>query len=71
MADEFEFYVDLGAMSDAKAELVTTAMNNGHDCDHPLTAHTGTQDTFPWLICARNVEVSPGVYRRCGCQTLS
>lgn len=23
------------------------------ECGHPLTAHTGTQGTFPWRKCAR------------------
>ena len=23
-----------------------------HDCEHPLTAHTGTEATWPWKVCA-------------------
>lgn len=29
-------------------------------CGHPLSAHTGTADTWPYLVCART---------ECGCQT--
>lgn len=34
---------------------------NCAECGHPLTAHTGTADTWPWKICA---------HLDCGCQLL-
>ena len=61
--EDGRWFLDLGAMSDAKEDLVSSAKRPGqHDCDHPLTAHTGTAATYPWKICA---------HRPCGCQILA
>jgi hypothetical protein len=46
-----EKFFDLGAMSDAKEDAIREAAVQ-HDCDHPVTAHTGTDDTWPYLFCA-------------------
>lgn len=62
--------VDLGAMSAAKEDLVSSVMDTSqHDCEHPLTAHTGTEDTYPWKICARYIDRG-GEWVTCGCQIL-
>jgi hypothetical protein len=54
--------VDLGAMSAEKEKLVVGVdSHNDHDCEHPLTSHTGTEATYPWKICA---------HVPCGCQIL-
>lgn len=42
------------------------------ECKHPLTAHTDTEQTFPYAICARAVVGSmiggKAQYTRCGCR---
>jgi hypothetical protein len=56
----YEFALDLAAMSNEKDAAVASGKGE-HDCEHPLTCHTGTEATFPWRICAR---------KGCGCQVL-
>jgi hypothetical protein len=57
-----DMFFDLGAMSDAKEDLVKAAMKPiEHDCTHPLTSHTGTEATWPWKVCA---------HRPCPCKIL-
>lgn len=58
--DVQRFMFDLGAMSDEKNAAISNAMQE-HDCDHPLSSHTGTDVTFSWRICA---------HPECGCQIL-
>jgi hypothetical protein len=59
----YEFGLDLGRMSDEKVKIVEQHMKAGdHDCDHPLSGHTGTEATWPWLLCA---------HVPCPCQILS
>lgn len=42
------------------------------ECGHPLTAHTSTDDSFPYAICARvvnvTVERNHPMYERCSCK---
>lgn len=58
-----EYYFDLGKMSDEKFDLIEPLMKDEeHDCDHPLTAHTGTDGTWPFKVCAR---------AGCDCQILA
>jgi hypothetical protein len=47
----FEKFFDLGAMSEAK-ERAVREVTTQHDCDHPVSSHTGTEATWPWLLCA-------------------
>jgi hypothetical protein len=62
-SDNFEFYLDVGKMSDDKFELVEQQKKAGdHDCSHPLSSHTGTAATWPWKMCA---------HVPCPCQVLA
>jgi hypothetical protein len=57
-----EYFFDIGAMSDAKEQAIRAASEPvKHDCDHPLTSHTGTEATWPWRVCA---------HRPCDCRIL-
>jgi hypothetical protein len=47
----FEKFFDLGEMSYAKEKAIREATTQ-HDCDHPVSSHTGTEDTWPYLVCA-------------------
>ena len=47
----FDRYFDLGAMSNAKEAAIREASVQ-HDCDHPVSSHTGTADTWPYLVCS-------------------
>ena len=41
------------------------------ECGHPLTAHTSTEDSFPYAVCARmkvgSMKHGRAQYVRCGC----